>query len=122
MLHWGRHCIINARKCQSIAIMNPRNIELFTADLVQRIDMKAFGRPMIQHFGEGDKAGYTLVQLIETSNITGHFCDNSGDAYLDIFSCKWFDENVVQNVVATWFKPENINMKVLQRDAKIYMV
>jgi len=29
---------------------------------------------------------------------------------------------VVQNVVATWFKPENINMKVLDRDAKIYMV
>jgi S-adenosylmethionine/arginine decarboxylase-like enzyme len=84
--------------------------------------MKAFGRPMIQHFGEGDKAGYTLVQLIETSNITGHFCDNSGDAYLDIFSCKWFDENVVQNVVASWFKPESINMKVLARDAKIYMV
>jgi hypothetical protein len=29
---------------------------------------------------------------------------------------------VVQNVVASWFKPEHINMKVLSRDAKIYMV
>ena len=36
-------------------------------------------------------AGYSLVQLIETSAITGHFCDASGDAYLDIFSCKDFD-------------------------------
>jgi hypothetical protein len=25
--------------------------------------------------------GYSLVQLIETSAITGHFCDRSGDAY-----------------------------------------
>jgi S-adenosylmethionine/arginine decarboxylase-like enzyme len=76
----------------------------------------------LKHFGEGNKSGYTLVQLIETSNITGHFCDDSGDAYLDVFSCKYFDENVVQHVVNTWFKPESIDMKVLSRDAKIAMV
>ena len=35
MLHWGRHCIINARKCQSLAISNPRNIELFTAAMLR---------------------------------------------------------------------------------------
>ena len=122
MLHWGRHCIINARKCYSLSISNPRNIELFTEDLIKRIDMKAYGKPLLKHFGEGNKSGYTLVQLIETSNITAHFCDESGDAYLDVFSCKHFDENVVQHVVNTWFKPESIDMKVLSRDAKIAMV
>lgn len=119
--HWGLHCMINARRCNQLAISNPRVIELFTNDLVQRIDMKAYGRPLIQHFGEGNKSGYTLVQLIETSNITAHFCDQTGDAYLDVFSCKAFDAGAVQNVVATWFKPESMDSKVIARQAGVKM-
>ena len=121
MLHWGRHCIINARKCHSQLIANPRNIEMFLETLVQRIDMKAFGRPLIQHFGEGNKSGYTAVQLIETSNIMLHACDETGDMYADIFSCKWFDENVARVVVQQWFKPEHIDLKVIDRDARVPM-
>ena len=115
--HWGLHCIMNARRCQSLAISSPRTIEHFTADLVRRIDMKAFGKPLLYHFGEGNKAGYTLVQLIETSNITGHFCDETGDAYLDVFSCKSYDPYVVRAVVQEWFKPEHIDVMVIARDA-----
>ena len=115
--HWGQHCIMNARRCQSLAISSPRTIEHFTADLVRRIDMKAFGKPLLYHFGEGNKAGYTLVQLIETSNITGHFCDETGDAYLDVFSCKSFDPYIVRAVVQEWFKPEHIDVMVIARDA-----
>jgi S-adenosylmethionine decarboxylase len=89
--------------------------------MVKKIDMVAYGKPLIQYFGYDDKAGYTLVQLIETSNITGHFCDNTGDAYLDVFSCKYFDENVARAVVQDWFKPETIDMKVINRDARYIM-
>ena len=119
--HWGQHCIMNARKCNSLAISNPRVIELFTNDMVKRIDMVAYGRPQIQHFGSGNKSGYTLVQLIETSNITAHFCDETGDAYLDVFSCKWFDPVIAKVVVEQWFKPEHIDMMMVARDAKIKM-
>ena len=38
--------------------------------------------------------GFQLVQLIETSNICGHFANASRAAYLDIFSCKQFDPGV----------------------------
>jgi len=119
--HWGLHCLMNARRCNSLAIACPRTIELFTADLVKQIDMKAYGKPQIQLFGTGNKAGYTLVQLIETSNITGHFCDESGDAYLDVFSCKHFDEHVARAVVEKWFKPEYVDLKLIKRDSKYIM-
>ena len=122
MLHWGKELILNARKCHSQPISNPRIIELFLNDMVKKIDMKAYGRPLIQHFGEGNKSGYTAVQLIETSNITLHLCDETGDGYFNIFSCKDFSENIAQLVVQEWFKPEYIDMKVLSRDAKIAMV
>ena len=112
---------MNARKCNSLAISNPRNLELFSECMVKKIDMVAYGKPLIQYFGYDNKAGFTLVQLIETSNITGHFCDSTGDAYLDVFSCKWFDENVARAVVQDWFKPESIDMKVVDRDAQYKM-
>ena len=112
---------MNARKCNSLAISSPRVIEQFTDDMVRRIDMVAYGRPQIQFFGSGNKSGYTLVQLIETSNITAHFCDETGDAYLDVFSCKWFDSNVAKVVVEQWFKPEHVDVLMIARDAKFKM-
>jgi S-adenosylmethionine/arginine decarboxylase-like enzyme len=113
--------LVNAKRCNSLAISNPRTIELFLEDMVKRIDMKAYGRPLIKHFGEGNKSGYTAIQLIETSNISAHFCDQDGDAYLNIFSCKHFDPAVAQNVVATWFTPEWIDCKVVARQAGVKM-
>tara|TARA_R110000868_G_C10765720_1_gene754288 strand:- start:51 stop:425 length:375 start_codon:yes stop_codon:yes gene_type:complete len=119
--YWGRELLLNARKCNSQAISNPRIIELFLQDMVKKIDMKAYGRPMIEHFGEGNKSGYTAIQLIETSNIILHLCDETGDGYFNIFSCKHFSENVARVVVEEWFKPEYIDMKVVDRDAKFPM-
>lgn len=80
--------------------------------------MKAYGRPQVIHFGSGNKAGYTLVQLIETSNITGHFCDDSGDAYLDIFSCKDYSEKEVLKVVDQFFEPESKQTYCFERQAR----
>ena len=43
-------------------------------------------------FGAYDaKAGYTLTQLIETSNICAHFVDESNSLFLNVHSCKDFD-------------------------------
>lgn len=112
---WGKHAIINAFRCPIHLINNKANIHAFTVDLVTRIDMVAYGLPMIQHFGEGNKAGFTLVQLIETSNIIGHFCDESGDAYLDVFSCKDFNPAVVEAVVKHYFAPQSVDLITLER-------
>lgn len=117
MRTWGLHAIANAFKCPIHKITNKKIIHDFTIDLVKRIDMKAYGSPQIIHFGEGNKAGFTLVQLIETSNITGHFCDESGDAYLDVFSCKSFDEKIVRQVIMEHFQPQMLDIKVIERQA-----
>ena len=81
--------------------------------------MKAYGAPVLQHFAEHvpEAAGYSLVQLIETSAITGHFCDVSGDAYIDIFSCKDFDADAAIEVVRATFRPKHINFITLERQA-----
>lgn len=119
---WGKHAVLNAFRCPVHLISNKANIHAFTVDLVKKIDMVAYGQPMIVRFGDGNKAGFTLVQLIETSNITGHFCDESGDAYLDVFSCKDFNPAVVEAVVKHYFAPQSVDLLVLERTAGREMV
>ena len=83
--------------------------------------MVAYKEPQIVMFGTGNKKGYTLVQLIETSNITAHFVEESNDMYLDVFSCKPFDAEVVKTSIRSTFGPESIDTKVIARDANVPM-
>ena len=117
---WGYHMRLNVANCELDTIVGESGRETihdFTKKLVKDIDMVAYGEPQIVHFGEGNKSGYTLIQLIETSNIAGHFCDDSGDAYLDVFSCKQFDQQVVINLTEEFFKPSKITYDYTERDA-----
>ena len=59
----------------------------------------------------------SLVQLIETSSITGHFVDVNGDAYLDIFSCKPFEIELAREVVQGYLNPNKIKITYLTRQA-----
>jgi S-adenosylmethionine/arginine decarboxylase-like enzyme len=92
-------------------------IEKFTNTLVKDIDMVAYGKPQIIMFGSGNKKGYTLVQLIETSNICAHFVEETDDMYLDVFSCKDFDPDQVKKIVKSFFDPQFIDITTLIRQA-----
>lgn len=81
--------------------------------------MEPFGSPQVVHFGEGNKAGFTLVQLIQTSNICAHFVEETNDIYLDVFSCKDFKEEDVRSIVTDYFKPDKIDTRLFIRDADI---
>lgn len=87
---WGMSCFINLKQCNPDLIRSAAHIQDYVIQLCKLIDMVRFGDAQIVNFGSGDKAGYTLVQLIETSNITGHFSNDTNAAYIDIFSCKPF--------------------------------
>jgi len=114
---WGYHLIVNAGGCPLELITDYENIDKFARTLVDRIDMVAYGAPQIINFGSGDKAGYTLVQLIETSNITAHFVDETHEIYLDVFSCKPFKESDVVDHVYAYFEPRQVNFEFIPRKA-----
>jgi S-adenosylmethionine/arginine decarboxylase-like enzyme len=114
---FGKHLILDLGRCCKIAVRNPDTIRAFAKELVERIDMVAYGEPQVVHFGKGPLSGYTLVQLIETSNISGHFCDESGDAYIDVFSCKTFHPKDVTDVVDKYFSPKTSRQGVFNRQA-----
>lgn len=112
---WGQHLILTARRCNPTAIRCKNTIDMFSRKLVKRIEMVPFGEPRIHLFGEGDKAGYTLIQLIETSNIVAHFVDEYNDIHLDVFSCKSFYAKDVEDEVYKSFYPEEITYQTILR-------
>jgi S-adenosylmethionine/arginine decarboxylase-like enzyme len=116
-MSWGYHLILDCSGCIRSSIRNKSTIERFSKNLVQRIDMIPYGEPQIQHFGSGNKSGYTLVQLIETSNIVAHFVEETDDMYLDVFSCKEYEPNHVKEIVKKYFNPLQLHEKFLVRQA-----
>lgn len=117
--YWGYHHILNAGGCDKELITSADNIRAFSIALVEAIDMVAYGEPQVVHFAAHDpeKGGYTLVQLIETSNICAHFVDEHGEAYLDVFSCKTFEPETVKRVFTQFFAPKTINEKFFYHKA-----
>ena len=105
--------------CSGCCDINDRNqIYSFVKDLIQQIDMVAHGEPVIEYLLPGEpNQGYSLMQLITTSNICGHFMELDGTAYFDVFSCKEFDSATVEKVVKHYFNPKKIKSKLIKRQA-----
>jgi S-adenosylmethionine/arginine decarboxylase-like enzyme len=117
--YWGLHFLVDAAGCDKNLIKNPVNIKAFLSSLVTRIDMKAYGEPVIAHFATHDpsKGGYTAMQMIETSLIDGHFVDETGEAYISVHSCKDFDTSVVENTIRQFFAPSTMKSTLIKRKA-----
>jgi hypothetical protein len=109
--------MLDCSGCSPDAITSEHVIYNFTKQLVNDIDMVAYGEPQIVNFGSGNKAGYTLVQLIETSNICAHFVNETNTMYLDVFSCKTFEPSVVVDLVMRYFKANKIRQNFVTRQA-----
>lgn len=117
--YWGYHLILDCGGCNREQITDGNNIKAFVKELIKRIDMKAFGEPVVEHFATHDpsKAGYSMVQLIETSNISAHFVDRDNTAYFDIFSCKPFENSAVIDTVKEYFSAQSVRVTYLTRQA-----
>lgn len=114
---WGQHLVLDISGCPIEKIGNGDNILAWVKELVTAIDMVAYGEPILEHFATHKKetAGYSLIQLIETSNIAAHFAEMIGQVYIDIFSCKEFDEQIAIDVCKKYFEPTRVRIKNFER-------
>lgn len=113
-LYYGKHLMITAVRCNE-NLLEVDTIARFIKELVPKIDMTAHGDVVAARFGEGQEVGISAVQLIITSSITIHTNDMARDMYLDVFSCKWFDDDTVVRFVEEYFAPEDIKEAVMLR-------
>jgi len=114
---WGWHLVLNLYDCSPEKIQSADVIYQFVVDLCELIQMRRFGEPTIVNFGDDPRvAGYSLVQLIETSNICAHFANESSAVYLDIFSCKKFDPEVAAQFCIQVFEAGKGSGTFISRD------
>lgn len=116
-IYWGYHLMLDCSGCDRIT--DADNIRAFVKELVTAIDMVAVGETWIERtaIGMPDKEGFSMYQLIVTSNISAHFIDEARHIYLDVFSCKEFDIETVKDVVATYFNPTKMKVNFITRNA-----
>jgi S-adenosylmethionine/arginine decarboxylase-like enzyme len=116
---WGQHLILDLAKCPRNLLVNEYHLRCWVKELVAAIDMVSYGEPQLEHFAAHsfEAAGYTLLQLIETSNICAHFAENLGQVYIDIFSCKSFDNDTAESVCSKYFEPQVIERHLIDRGA-----
>jgi S-adenosylmethionine/arginine decarboxylase-like enzyme len=101
---WGLLTSIDIHNCDPASIRDADLIKRFVAELCDLIEMRRFGETLVVHFGEEERvAGYSMVQLIETSLISAHFANASNAIYLDVFSCKMYDPEVVADFARKYF-------------------
>lgn len=114
---FGMELVLNLANCDPQTIRSREQLISYARELCQIINMKPYGEPWAERFGLADPkaTGYTLVQLIETSSITGHFSEEWNKAYINIFSCRAFDADKAAAFTRRFFDASSTGQQLLIR-------
>ena len=122
MNSYGKELILDLHNCDT-ATFNRNSIKEYFKELCDLIDMERcklswwddHGVPEEEKQTEKHLKGTTAVQFILTSNIVIHTLDLLGTVYINIFSCKDFESDIVKNFSAKWFKGEIVSSHEIER-------
>ena len=114
---FGMELIMDIEDCDAVLISDPEALRRYTAELVERIKMKAYGDTWLHHFGHASAvtAGYTAFQPIETSSITVHVSEGLRRVHANVFSCQRFDTKAALDYTEAFFGGTDTVFTVLSR-------
>lgn len=117
---YGVELVLDLFGCDPAMLSSADRLAQWAQQLCQLIDMKAYGDPFTARFGlaEDKTAGYSLVQLIETSSITVHVAESWRAAMVNVFSCKTFDPEAATIFTVDFFKGVCVRRTLLRRGIK----
>ena len=103
---YGWSARIDLYECDVGRLVDRDHIQRFIHTLCDDVlGMKRHGESLIEWFGGNEEkvAGFSFVQLIETSSVVGHVSEARRAVYLDIFSCRPFDAAGAAGHAMTYF-------------------
>jgi len=114
---FGQELILDLYNCDPKTIRSKKKILEYSNKICKLIKVKQYGKPIIERFALHleHAAGYSLVQLIESSLISGHFSEFWNRGYINIFSCKSFNDKIVTEFTRKFFKAKEVKQKILLR-------
>lgn len=84
-------------------------------DLCIILDMRPLGEPQVVEV-EGPKPGMTAVQIISDSDISIHTFPTFRKAYANVFSCKPFRTEPIEELLRDLFFPEHMTLREIERE------
>jgi len=114
---FGYELVLDLKGCDPGAISSRKKLQEYVDRLCKLIKMEKYGKALLPYFGEkaAHTKGYSLVQLIETSSITGHFSEFWGTAYINIFSCKAYDHKLAKKFTKEFFGAKSAKNRFIVR-------
>ena len=95
-------------------------LERFTRRLIRAIDMQLLRPPQIirtEGIGKAWGPGISGAALISDSSVVLHTCEDMGQVFVDIFSCKPLNKEFLDIYVSKYFQPEHYRSQLLLRGA-----
>lgn len=119
---YGMELILDLHGCDASKFTRD-HIRAFFTELCDRIDMSAEDRhfwddldtPEEERETEPHLVGTSAIQFIKTSNITIHTLDLMERVYLNVFSCKDFDPDVVHAFCIDFFGGKVVSKHIVER-------
>jgi len=114
---YGVETVIDLYGCCPETIASESLLREYLRRIVAHLRMAAYGEPVVERFGLNAEhtVGHSIVQLIETSSITGHFSETWNTAHLNVFSCKPYDSAAAYDFTRRFFGATDGEMRVLER-------
>lgn len=113
----SQELILDIYGCSLKTISSKKKIKEFVDKICLIIRMKKYGQLQIERFGQNSSfgEGYSFLQFIETSSISGHFLENKRIAYLNIFSCQSFNKEKVIQFTKKFFESKGLKSRLIIR-------
>ncbi|MEI8350286.1 MAG: S-adenosylmethionine decarboxylase [Candidatus Omnitrophota bacterium] len=114
---FGYELVLDLSGCDVEVMSSKKKLTEYVNTLCKLIDMKKYGEVHLPYFGleKPHTKGYSLLQFIETSSITGHFSEYWRKSYINIFSCKPYDRVLATKFTKEFFKAAKIKARFLTR-------
>lgn len=112
---FGMELQLDLAGCDPEVLASGDDLIVFVTLLAERIGMTTCGDPIAHNFGEGDVAGWTVIQLITTSNINLHATVE--EVYLNVFSCRHFDTDAATEFAVGFFSAKAHTARTVERTA-----
>ena len=119
---YGFELILDLHECD-VSKFNRESLDGYFEKVCKAIDMQKCERYFWDDVDvpEDEKEtlphtkGTSAVQFIITSNITIHTLDLLKAVYVNIFSCKEFDEKVAEQITKKWFGAKEYRSRFIER-------
>ena len=109
---WGISTCVDLYGCHPGMITDASRIETFVTRLCEHIDIKA---PQVNFVQDDSSLIFTTAQSVGAVTISGHFASESNCAYLDIFSCRFYDPRKSAEFALSFFQGDHYRLQVTLR-------